>query len=125
MFRELSLIAAAGAVGTLARYGLHHVVQRASGSTFPWGTLAVNVLGCFLFGIVWTLAEERVLISQQSKLVVLVGFMGAFTTFSTFAFDSGALIRDGNWMPAVANVLLENLLGIGAIFAGFAVGRAI
>ena len=125
MFRELSLIAVAGAVGTLARYGLHHVVQRASVSTFPWGTLAVNVLGCFLFGVVWTLAEERVLISQQAKLIVLVGFMGAFTTFSTFAFDSGALMRDTNWMPAVANVLLENLLGIGAIFAGFAAGRMI
>jgi fluoride exporter len=125
VFRELSLIAAAGAVGTLARYGLHHVVQHASGSAFPWGTLAVNVLGCFLFGVVWMLAEERALISQQTAKIVLVGFMGAFTTFSTFGFDSASLMREANWNAAVANILLQNLLGIGAIFAGFAAARTI
>ncbi|MGE3313542.1 MAG: CrcB family protein [Planctomycetaceae bacterium] len=123
MIRELSLIAAAGAVGTLARFGLHHLVQRLTGSTFPLGTLIVNVLGCFLFGVVWILAEERMAISAQTRTIVLIGFMGAFTTFSTFAFDTGAYLRDSNWQSAFANLLLQNLLGITAIFAGFAAAR--
>jgi CrcB protein len=125
LIRELSLIAAAGAVGTLARYGLHHAVHKFAGAAFPWGTLIVNLLGCFLFGLVWMLAEERMVISPQTRTVVLVGFMGAFTTFSTFAFDTSAFLRHSNWQLATANLLLQNVLGIAAIFAGFSVGRHI
>lgn len=123
MIRELSLIAVAGAAGTLARFGLHYLVHRFVGSAFPWGTLVVNVLGCFLFGVVWILSEERMSITPQTRVIVLVGFMGAFTTFSTFAFETGTFLRDSNWQSAFANLLLQNLLGIAAIFAGFAAGR--
>ena len=83
MWHEILWIALAGALGTLARYGLGGAVQTVLGQNFPWGTLVVNAIGCLLFGLVWTLAEERLLISGHLRFIVLVGFMGAFTTFST------------------------------------------
>jgi len=123
--RELGWLAIAGAVGTLARYGLQEFVQRKCGATFPWGTLAVNVLGCFLFGIVWALAEERLVISPDTRRILLVGFMGAFTTFSTFAFETAEFLRDAQWLMAAANVAAQNLVGIVAVILGIAVGRTI
>ena len=116
-------LAAAGAVGTLARYWLAGFVQRAHESTFPWGTLVVNASGCFAFGLVWTLAEERLLIGGETRAIVLVGFMGAFTTFSTFAFETAAMLRDANWLPAAANLLAHNGLGLVAFFLGAGLGR--
>jgi len=123
--QKLAWLAAAGALGTLSRYGLGGLVQRLHESGFPWGTLAVNALGCLLFGFVWTLAEERLVISGEARLVVLVGFMGAFTTFSTYAFETGAMLRDSEWALAAANMLTQNLLGVACFFAGTAIGRAL
>jgi CrcB protein len=100
-------------------------VQRLHDSGFPWGTLAVNTLGCFLFGVVWSLAEERLVISGETRLVVLIGFMGAFTTFSTYAFETGAMLRDAEWWLAAGNVLSQNLLGIAGFFLGGALGRSL
>jgi fluoride exporter len=90
---QLVLLAIAGMAGTLARYWLSGAVQRLCGASFPWGTLAVNILGCLLFGFVWTLAEEWQVITEESRLVILTGFMGAFTTFSTFAFDTAEFLN--------------------------------
>src|SRR5689334_7055979 len=116
---RLVWLAVAGAVGTLARYGVAGAVQRLGGA-FPWGSLAVNGLGCLLFGAVWALAEERLVISGETRLVVLVGFMGAFTTFSTYAFETGAMLRDAEWLLAATNVVTENVVGIAAFFLGLA-----
>ena len=118
-------IAAAGAVGSLARYGLSIAVQRACGGGFPWGTLAVNLLGCFLFGLLWCLAAERQALGPHVRLVVLVGFFGAFTTFSTFAFDSVELLRAARWGAFALNVLAQNLLGIAGVVLGAALARAL
>src|SRR5262249_6918278 len=96
MLRKLLWLSFMGVLGTLARYGLQGWVQRRAG-TFPWGTLAVNALGCLLFGVIWALADERLLISGESRTIALVGFMGAFTTFSSFAFETTALLRDAQW----------------------------
>ena len=120
---KLAWLAGAGALGTLARYGVAGVVQRALGGAFPWGTLAVNAVGCLLFGLVWALAEERMVISGETRAILLVGFMGAFTTFSTFAFETSAMLRDAEWSFALANVLSQNVLGIACFFAGLALGR--
>jgi CrcB protein len=108
----------AGALGTLARYVLAGVVQRLVGGEFPVGTLAVNVLGCFLFGLVWGLSEQRVLLSPEVRLPVLTGFMGAFTTFSTFAFETEALARHAHWWGAVGNLVGHNVLGLLAVVIG-------
>jgi fluoride exporter len=120
---KLLLLAVAGALGTLARYALGGFVQRLHDASFPWGTLAVNGLGCFLFGVVWTLGEERLVVSGETRIVLLVGFMGAFTTFSTYAFETSAMLRDTEWLLAAANVLSQNVLGVLCFFLGAAVGR--
>lgn len=116
-------LALAGLLGTLARFGLGSLVQRWSGSGFPFGTLAVNLLGCFLFGIVWCLADERLLITGETRRIILTGFMGAFTTFSSFAFETGQMLRDSQWLLAGVNIVLQNVCGIALFFAGLAAGR--
>lgn len=113
----------AGGIGALARYSLAGIAQRVYGGELPVGTLVVNLLGCLLFGFVWSLAEERLVISGEARFLILTGFMGAFTTFSTFAFESSALLRDSQWFLATGNILLHNVVGILAVLAGMAVGR--
>jgi len=123
MWQKLLLLGAAGAAGTLARYGLAGVAQRLSDSEFPWGTLAVNVLGCFVTGAFWALAEDRLSISSQTRAVILIGFMGAFTTFSAYVLETGGLLRDAEWTWALGNVVLNNVLGVALFVAGLAAGR--
>jgi CrcB protein len=115
---RLLLIAVAGAAGTLARYGLSSWVRGLSSSSFPWGTLAVNALGCFLFGVVLTLVRERGVIESDTANILMVGFLGAFTTFATFAFESGDYMRAGAMGSMVLNVLLNVVLGLALFLAG-------
>lgn len=122
---KLILLAAAGAAGTLARYFLGGLVQRLYGGAFPWGTFAVNMTGTFLFGLVWSLAEDRLVISGQARAVILVGFMGAFTTFSSLMFETGELMRDSQWALAFGNLVLQNIVGILFLFLGLMLGRLI
>jgi CrcB protein len=123
MWQRLVLVAFAGALGTLARYGLSGFVQRMAGGPFPFGTLAVNMIGCFLFGVIWTLADERLVISQDSRVVMLGGFMGAFTTFSTFIFDTGHFARQSEWMMATGNIVIQIVVGMVFLFLGITMGR--
>lgn len=118
-------MALAGAAGALARYGTSSFVQRLSGHAFPWGTFVVNIIGCFLFGFLWALIEQRQASLGHLRLAVLVGFLGSFTTFSSFAHDTGALLRGAEWMAAAANIVGQNALGLLALFAGIAVARAL
>jgi len=123
VLKELVLLALAGAAGAVARYGLSGAVQNVCGDRFQWGTLAVNAIGCFLFGLVWALAEDRLVISGQTRIIVLVGFMGSFTTFSTFAFETSRYINDSQWSLAAANLVGHNLLGLLCVLLGLAAGR--
>jgi fluoride exporter len=123
LVRRLLLLGFAGALGSLARYGLAGFVQRAFEGSFPLGTLAVNVVGCLLFGLVWALADERLVIGAETRLILLVGFMGAFTTFSSYAYETGVMLRDAEWSMAIANVLAQNVLGMASFFIGAALGR--
>jgi CrcB protein len=124
VLKEILLLAIAGALGALSRYGLSGLVQLLAGERFAWGTLAVNALGCFLFGFIWMLAaEERTLISPQTRFIVLTGFMGAFTTFSTFAFETSRYLDDSQWALAVANLVSQNGLGLVCVLLGMAAGR--
>src|SRR5262245_1640693 len=120
---KLLWLAAAGAAGTLSRFGLSGLVQRLVPGTFPWGTLVVNAVGCFVFGVIWALAEERVIISGEARLILLVGFMGPVTTFSSYAFETGAMLRDAEWLLASGNVLAHNVLGLSLFFLGVVAGR--
>jgi CrcB protein len=122
---KIALIALAGAFGTLCRYWLSGVVYDVLGRDFPWGTWAVNILGCFLFGLVWILSEERGFLSAQARILILTGFMGAFTTFSTFIFESGGILNDGQWLKLALNLGGQNLVGFMALYLGTGLGRVI
>jgi CrcB protein len=123
--QNLILIACAGAVGTVGRVLLSGWINRLGGEKFPWGTLTVNLLGCLLFGFLFALAEEKQWITPRLRLVLLSGFLGAFTTFSAFGFETMTLIRSQHWLLALANVGVQNILGITAVFVGVYLARQI
>jgi len=126
LVENLLLLALAGAAGTLARYGTGLAVAAVFGDRFPWATLVVNILGSFLFGCVIALATTGAIprVSDQTRLILLTGFMGSFTTFSTFAFETESLLRGASPALGVANLFAQNLLGIAAVAAGFALCRS-
>ena len=120
---RLLLLFAAGGLGVLARYGLGGLIHRWLGTGFPYGTFVINILGCLMFGLVWSLAEERLVIGAETRFILLTGFMGAFTTFSTYAFETTGLMANSEWRLAVANVLGQTILGLLAVVGGMALGR--
>ncbi|MFW5792100.1 MAG: fluoride efflux transporter CrcB [Desulfohalobiaceae bacterium] len=120
---NLLWIAMAGAAGTLSRYGLSRAVQNAAGAGFPYGTMVVNIAGCLFFGLVWGFFEQRLPLSDETRFIILTGFLGAFTTFSTFMFETSALIRDSQWLPALLNIAGQTLLGLACVFLGLTLAR--
>lgn len=120
---KIVFIALAGCAGTLSRYWLAGAVQKLFGPSFPWGTLAVNLAGCFLAGLIWSLIEYRVQISGETRSIIFIGFMGAFTTFSAFMLETSELARNSEWIKMAANLFLQNGLGFAAVLTGIATGR--
>jgi len=108
-----------GALGAAARYGLSGWVQDWSGSTFPWGTLVVNVSGSFLIGLSVHLLEALP-VSVEMRALVTIGLLGAFTTFSTFSYETLMLAREGLWGRALAYTFGSLSLGLVAVVAGYA-----
>lgn len=123
MALKLLLLAAAGGLGTLARFGTGALAERLWGNAFPWGTLAVNMLGCLLFGVTVSLFERTGEFGADVRVLLLTGFMGAFTTYSTFAYQTAELMRESQWLPAAANLIAQNAGGILLVFAGLWLGR--
>lgn len=121
---SLIFIAVGGSIGALLRYGLASLVSQQMGGRFPWGTLTVNLLGAFCIGILWQLTE-RALLSAQARAFLATGVLGAFTTFSTFGLETTVLIRGGEWKVGLANVLISNVVGVAAVFGGFALTRLV
>lgn len=120
----LASIALGGALGAVARYGMSGWVHEHASATFPWGTLAVNVLGCFLLGLaVWSLRVAAVPVPVRG--FVTIGLLGAFTTFSTFSFEAVALLQDGEWLRAALYLGASVLLGLLAMLAGLALAGAV
>jgi CrcB protein len=114
----VALVALAGSAGTLARWGIASAANRLTpGWGWP-GTLTVNLLGCLAFGIVFGLSGKDATVSPHVRAVVLIGFMGAFTTFSSMAFDTGELLRAGRTAAALANLAANNVLGMALFLAG-------
>lgn len=117
-------IALGGACGAVARYGLSEAVTAAAGDRLPWGTLAANLLGCFALGFLVEMARR----SGLDALVVQgvgVGFLGSFTTFSTFALESWSHLDRGQWTHLAANLALNVVLGVALVVAGIAAARAL
>lgn len=105
------LIGLAGAMGAVTRYLLSSFVTGLFGAAFPWGTFLVNAVGCFLFGVAVGLADHFELVSDTARLILLTGFMGAFTTFSTFIFDIHILFAESRWMPGLFNMTGQIMIG--------------
>lgn len=122
--QTLFLLAIAGACGALARHGLSLGINALGTlmwgrADFPWGIFVVNVLGCFLFGIIWELAAARHILSDATRTVLLVGFMGSFTTFSTLIFDSNRMLQASQEIMLVLNLGGQIVVGIAALRFGF------
>jgi CrcB protein len=121
----LLLVALGGAAGATARYLLDGwVAQRAPGA-FPWGTLVINLSGSFVLGLLFALAVERGVLPSNVRAPLMIGFVGAYTTFSTLMLESWRLFEDGAITLAFANVDCTSLLGLAALFAGLTLGRAL
>jgi len=115
----------AGLVGTLFRYWLSGFVARQYGETFPWGTMAVNLVGCFLAGAVFYLTEDRFLVSPALRTVILIGFLGGFTTFSSYGLQTFTLLRDGQLGLATLNVAASNVFGLFMVWVGYVACKAL
>jgi len=123
---KILLVGVGGAVGSVLRYLVSLLVQYWSGrDDFPLGTLVVNIIGCFIIGLLAQLAEERGAFAPETRLLVIVGLLGGFTTFSSFGNETVNLWRDGEGWLTFANVAGHLVLGLGAVFLGRYVGRLI
>ncbi len=118
-------IALGAVVGASARYFLSGCVAKTFSSTFPYGTLIINLTGSMLLGffLIWT--DERVLVDPRWRLLVAIGFCGSYTTFSSYAFETMAYFEQGHWPLFVANILTNNVLCLGAVLGGMALARAV
>jgi len=117
------LVAIGGLVGSVARYSLSGAVQDVTGHTFPSGTLAVNIVGSFIIGLVMALSLERGLLGDEWRILLTTGFCGGFTTMSTFSYETLALLRDGESALALLNVTASFVVCVGAAWLGNTVGR--
>jgi CrcB protein len=115
----------AGGAGAVARYAIGGWVAQAAGAGFPWGTLVVNASGSFLISIVMYVAFATSAISPELRLGLTTGFLGGFTTYSTFNYETIALLREGTWLIATANVAATVVICLAAGAAGLAVARAL
>ena len=125
-FLNIFYVGMGGFFGSIGRYLLAGAVYRMFPNlNFPTGTTVVNILGCFLIGFVTGLVEIRNLLNPEMRIFILIGLLGGFTTFSTFGFETLALLRDGAFAPALVNVLVQVIVGIAAVWIGFNVIRYI
>lgn len=114
------VVGAGGFIGAICRFGLSGLIQRnAALAAFPYGTLLVNMLGCLLIGIIAGLVESRQMFGPDFRRFVLIGVLGGFTTYSTFGAETFAMLRDAEFIKAVANVGIHVVLGLALVMAGY------
>ncbi|NQU17853.1 MAG: fluoride efflux transporter CrcB [Candidatus Saganbacteria bacterium] len=115
--KTILAIALGGSIGALSRYGLSWFIFKHIKTYFPISTLAVNLIGAFLIGLLWGLFEQ-IKIPTNIRIFIYIGILGSFTTFSTFALDNYAMLKEGKILAAASNILITNILGIGLVFFG-------
>ena len=123
--RIVAAIGLAGALGALSRYALEGFVSRRTSGAFPWGTFAINISGAFALGLLFTLMSERFQVAPWLRSGVTIGFLGAYTTFSTLSFETYRLGEDGALGLAAANVLGSAAAGLVAVYLGVVLGRTL
>jgi fluoride exporter len=117
------LVGVGGFLGAVARYGVDSIVSRATAGAFPFGTLVVNLSGSLALGLLYALTVERAALPAEIRGPVLIGFIGAYTTFSTWMLESWRLAEEGALAAAALNIGGSVVLGLGALFLGLAIGR--
>ncbi|MEE8344404.1 MAG: fluoride efflux transporter CrcB [Woeseiaceae bacterium] len=116
-----AMVGSGGFIGALARYGLSGLVHRqVPFATFPYGTMAVNLMGCCAIGVIAGLAESRQLFGPEFRTFALIGVLGGFTTFSTFGYETFAMLRDAEYLRVAANVGVHVVLGLALVWLGYA-----
>ena len=121
---QLLFVGLGGFLGSISRFVMAGALNRLSPALgFPIGTLTVNIFGCFLIGLLHGLAETRFLLGPDIRIFLFIGVLGGFTTFSTFGFESLALLKDGAFIKASANIFLHVFLGLAAVWVGDTLGR--
>lgn len=114
------IVGLGGFLGTVGRYLLNNLIYKyLSAPLFPYGTLTINILGCFVIGWVASLAESRIALTPETRLFVQIGILGGFTTFSTFGYETFTLIRDGEFLLGTTNVLVQVIVGLFAVWLGY------
>jgi len=119
------IIGIGGFLGAVCRYIVALWIGQRWGRTFPLGTFVVNISGSFLIGLLMSLFTEKFMVSPQGRLFLVVGFLGAYTTFSTFEYETGNLLKDGEWSIALANVILSVIAGFVALKLGELIAKSI
>lgn len=119
------IVGAGGFIGAIARYALAAWIGQRWGRSFPLGTFVINVSGSFLIGLLMYLSAEKLMINPQWRLLLVVGFLGAYTTFSTFEYETGRLFADGEWLIAALNVILSVTAGFAALKIGEVIAKVI
>ena len=122
---RIALLIVFGAAGTLARYGLQGLVQERTGAGFPSGTLTVNLIGCFLLGGVAEYALTHLTVPPEWRIGITVGFFGAFTTFSTFSWETAKMLEDGEWRRAAIYLATSIVGGLVAVVCGMRLAERI
>ena len=120
---QILLLMVFGAAGTLARYALQGAVQFRTGAAFPYGTLAVNLLGCFLLGGIAQYSLAHLTVPPEWRVAITIGFLGSFTTFSTFGYETVRLLEDGDWTRAALYAGSSLIGGVLAVMAGIRLGN--
>jgi|FrelakmetLWP11LW_1041352.scaffolds.fasta_scaffold15615_1 CrcB protein len=122
---QIIFVAVAGAAGALSRWGIGRLMVRLLGTGFPYGTLIVNILGCFLIGLIMQVGLTTTRISETARIALTVGFLGALTTFSSFSYETLALAEQGRWLGVCSNIALNVILSLFATLAGLAVAKTL
>ena len=122
--KNLLFIAVGGALGTLSRYGISKFVNQATGAWFPWGTMTVNFIGLFIIGFLFELFDRSIL-SPQTRSFAIIGFLGGFTTFSSYGMETINLFRDGETGLGLLNIVLSNVIGLFLVVAGIILARIV
>jgi CrcB protein len=123
--RDLLFIALGGALGAVSRYAVSGWAHDLLGTAFPYGTLVVNVAGCFLLGLIAHVGQTTVYISEPARIAATIGFLGGLTTFSTFGYETFRQLEDGQWVYAVGNMAANLFVGLLAVWAGLAAARIV
>jgi CrcB protein len=125
MLKTILIVGIGGFLGSVARYLTQLLSEKLLHSTFPWGTFAANITGCFIIGLVYAISERGGLLSPEWRIFLTVGFCGGFTTFSSFAYNNLIMLSESNYLQFFGNIFLSLFFGLVAVYLGIILIRLI